>query len=53
VCTLTVEEFDDPFQAGDVLIFPQAQILRGDTTFRQHGGCFGKNQSRPAGRAAA
>jgi len=48
VCTLAVEKFDYPFQARDVLVLPQAQILRTDTALCQYGGSFGKNQSGSA-----
>jgi hypothetical protein len=51
-CTLRVNKFDNPPQAGDVIVFPQPQVFGRDAPFGQHGGRFGKHQSSSAHRPA-
>ena len=51
--TLSMKKFNDPLQAGDVIVFPQPEILRGDAAFGKHCCRFRKHQSRSAHRPAA
>jgi hypothetical protein len=50
---LIVNETSDAGEEFDVVVFPDAEILRADAGFRKNGGCFGENEAGPAYRAAA
>ena len=48
---LAMNERDDSGEFRDVLILPDAEVLRGDAPMGRHCGGFGKDQSRTAHRA--
>ena len=43
---LLMKERNDSAQAGDVVILPEAKILRSNTAFGKHGRGLGKDESR-------
>jgi len=48
-----MDEIRDPLQAGNVLVFPNTEVLRRDAGIGQHRGCFGEHESRAPDRPAA
>ena len=50
---LRVDEADDAREHLDVLVLPDAEILRTDAAFRRDRGRFGEHQAGAADRAAA
>jgi hypothetical protein len=53
LAALRVDEADDPRQHRDVLVLPDAEVLRADAPFGRDGRGLGKDQRRAADGAAA
>ena len=53
VGSVLVEECGDALKVGDVLVFPDAEVAGGDTSFGTDGVGLGEDKSGPADGAAA
>ena len=53
VCALPVQEVHDPGEQGDVVVLPDAEVVRGDSPFGQDGGGFGEDEACTSSGTAA
>jgi hypothetical protein len=53
VCALPMQEVHDPGERGDVVVLPNTEVVRGDSSFGKDGGGFRENKACTSDGAAA